>query len=237
MAITVVQQTNFATSVAANTIALTPTAPAAAGNLLALAIPYRATTTNGSVVTGIADTATGGSNSWLKAKSSADGAHKGQVDIWYVDPANSKSTVGTITITGTGGDTFEWLPTWYEVSGIATSPLDQAPTPGSASSTGPTVTTGVLAQAAEIAIAVIEWDSNTITETAAPSGWTNAAVHTASTPNVSGRSSYQIVAATTALTYSDTLSLAAQWKAGVVTFKASAAANPPYHRQSAYLAY
>ncbi len=224
MGISVVQQQNFASSSAGTSFAFTPTAPATAGNLLAVVACYRAASggTNGPTISSIADTATGGSNSYSLAKSSSAASQTSEVDVWFVDPANSKSTVGTVTITFS--ESCDVGVTWYEVSGIASSPHDStADAASSGASTGPTVTTGTLAQASEILLGGIDWQSGSITESAAPaSPWTNAAVQLPSN-RVTTRSSYQITSATTAVTYSDTLSASATWAICVACFKGAAA--------------
>ena len=213
----VIQQQNFGSGPATQTFAFTPTAPAASGHLLGFFVAYRSTTNNGKVVASVADTATGGSNTYSKAVSSADAGHKSQADIWYVDPASSKSTVGTVTITFQATDTFKCEVTWYEADNVGTAPLDAAPTPTTGTSTAPSITTATLAQAAELAIGGIEWDASSNTESASPaSPWVNAAVQSSSSPNNSGRSSYQITSATTALTYSNTIG-SNLWHAVVAT--------------------
>ena len=225
MALTLIQQTNFKSASAAAGFTFTPTAPTAAGHLLALVAAYRATTNNSAVITGITDAATGGSNTYHKAVSTNQ-ASKSQCDIWYVDPVDAKSTTGLITLAFTA-DTYQVELTWYEVSGVANGPLDNVPTPTLGSSTSPSITSGTFAQANEFVVAGIEWDSSTNTESVAPaSPWTNAAVQFNSTPNNATHSGYQIVAATTALTFNNTITTNA-WKCVLASFKASAPSGLP----------
>jgi hypothetical protein len=210
----VIQQSIFKSTAAAQTQAFTPPVPSAGGHFLGFHVGYRSTTNNGLLVASVADTATGGSNTYLNAVTTNAGASKSQADIWYVDPLNSKGTAGVVTITFGGTDTFMCVITWYEADSVLTGPLDNVPTPT-------TITGGVLAQPSELVIAGTDWNSTAITETVAPaSPWVNAAVQTVAAPNDSGRSSYQITSATTALTYSDTLSAGtALWHAVMASFK------------------
>lgn len=120
----------------------------------------------------------------------------------------------TVTITGTGlvltsGDGGVCV---QEVSGLATSSvLDKTNSGGASSASWSSGSSGTLSQASEFVLATVAADSPS-----SPAGWTNN-----SDSGGGWITGYQIVSATTALTYSGTAT-SGDWAAGIATFKGAA---------------
>jgi hypothetical protein len=144
------------------------------------------------------------------------------VELWYAANANIVPTNTTMTVNFTisTGAGFGALISATYVSGIATSlPKDQTAT-GSVTSSSPSVTTGALAQASEIAIgAAMAGGSVTVTEA---SGFTNL-VNTVSN-TYQCVLDYSITSTTAAVTYNPQWNTSQQSGIVVATFKGSATA-------------
>jgi hypothetical protein len=186
----------------------------AAGTGLIIVIGWRIAVAASQTITGVIDNK---GNTWVKAQADNDATSTQKADVWYVDPATYISGVTTITPTFSIAASSGWF--FYEVSGMANAPLDAAPTGTHASSTAPTITTAVLAQATEFAVAGIAWGSNAATISGQTAGWTLDTNQVAASPNMTLAPAHQITAATTALTYAGTLSGSNRWSDLVATFK------------------
>ena len=213
MSISVVQsKTADALSTSITSLSLALSSSTTAGNTLVVAVSFIAGST-GVTVSGI--TLGGSAGNFAKAVGSGN-PHGLDAEIWC-DP-NCAGGDTSVVISFTGGnatDAFAWA---YEVSGLASSPVDKsssgAPSGEGDWSSGTTATTS---QATEI------WFGVAVGEDAAspssPSGWTNTALN--GSGEEWGQAGYQIVSSTGTATYSGTPSV--YYAAAVVTLEGSLA--------------
>jgi len=206
----VVQSFGKAATTAGTTLAATTGTATTLGDLLVVTVKDRSTPLTN--VTGITDSS--GTNVWAKATSIQSG---GQADeeIWYA--ANAKS-VTSVTVTVSGSASLAM--TVVEISGATTAPLDKTMTAtgtGTATSTGTTPTT---AQASEIVIANIGWNS-TVTPSGQTAGYTVLPLQQATVPsNASGeQAAWRILTTTGAQSYAAALSVSVAWAGAIATFK------------------
>lgn len=200
-----------------STLTLTTAANIVTGDLVVVATGCRSNAQRS--VASVSD----GTNTYTQAGTINDGANV--FDIWYKENATAVLAGGTITATlnaaitggGNGG-----VVQAYRVTGIAaSSSLDKVATQAATTST-PSVASGTLTQASELAVgAASQWAATpTYTES---SGFT--AVNSATSASLlSTDMSYQIVAATTTVTFAPSWSGSGQCLTLIATFKAAATA-------------
>lgn len=155
-----------------------------------------------------------GTNTYTKILRAIKATNVGVTELWFC--ANCIAvTSPTITVTMSAGTVTPAMQAG-RVSGVAVVPLDQS---ASAQGTGttPSVTSGTLSQAKEIAFGYC-MGRNTFTETP-PAGWTELNIGDSQNPQTSFLD-YIIVNATTALTFNPTISASAGWSTIIATFKA-----------------
>lgn len=127
------------------------------------------------------------------------------------------------TITGTFATSDPVLKTMHAsyTTGIATaSCADNQPTPTAATSTSPSITTGALAQADEIVFGYVGVESGSSVVFTEGAGFTQVSQ---TAPSDLLNVAYDIVAATTAVTYAPSMDGSRHWGAGAITFKGAAA--------------
>ncbi len=197
----------------------------AAGTGLVIAVAFRNSSSPATSVSSITDSA---GNTWVKAIADNPATRNQAAEIWYVDPSTYIPGVTTYTITFAAACVA--VARFYEISGGASSWLDQAVKGAGANSSAPTVSTATLAQASEFAISIIGIGSNAATLSGLTSGWSTSTMDiNGSSPTTEETSGHQITAATTALTFAGTISIARVWSDLIATFKAAAAVSgrPP----------
>ena len=211
----VVQDVSHSADATTITVTASATTP---GNLLVLVLGPRANTNLGATVSSITDNA---GNTWVLATQDLPPVQpqRQSGDIFYVDPATSKSMT---SVTVTWGVSSTTNARFYEVSGIANSPLDEHYSADAYGTTSPRASTTDLAQANEWAVAMIAYGSADITISGITPGWTNdTTVHLHGKNNTSEQSGHQTTSATTPLTYAGTLSSGSTWSAIIATFRAA----------------
>jgi hypothetical protein len=226
MAITVSQavEANSGTSLVAS---IAPSISATtAGNLLVAVFALFGSGTLAGVA--ISDSA---SQTWTAGPTAViKGSTAGELVMFYKANSSSITTV-TFKNTTSGGDLMAGC--FFEIAGCATtSPADvtATATTGGTSNKAPTVTGAALAQAVEIAIGGIGWESGSSeTISSVTTGWNlETFLAPGSVPNsfVLLQPVYQITSATTALTLAGTISATGSswWGDVFMTFKAAAAA-------------
>ncbi len=177
-----------------------------------------------STVSSVTDTK---GNTYTRLETAASGGSMG--DWWISANATPLTTSDTITVTfGAGTGTKTCVA--GGVPGVASSPVDQIPAWVASNSTNaPSVTTGTLAQASEIAIGVLNNES----VAGAPvigSGFTQfAQVQAGASPFTT--LAYKSVASTSAITFSASWASLAGAAISVVTLKIPAAAAPALRQQ------
>jgi Carboxypeptidase regulatory-like domain/Phosphoesterase family len=206
----VVQSFGKAATTAGTTLAATTGTATTLGDLLVVTVKDRSTPLTN--VTGITDSS--GTNVWAKA-TSIQSSGQADEEIWYAANAKSVTSV-TVTISGSAS----LAMTVVEISGATTAPLDKTMTAtgtGTATSTGTTPTT---AQASEIVIANIGWNS-TVTLSGQTAGYTVLPLQQATVPsNASGeQAAWRILTTTGAQSYAATLSGSVAWAGAIATFK------------------
>jgi hypothetical protein len=148
-----------------------------------------------------------GTNTYTRLNNFSNGTNEYHMEIWYCANCSAVSSGGTITITHTssGGGGSMRSAGAFTVSGIISSPADTAPTGEYlASSTTPSVASGALAKANEIVVGMNASSSaGSYTEDAE---FTN--VNTITQSGQILHLSYNIVAATTSVTFNPTWSSA-----------------------------
>lgn len=188
-------------TVAATTLTLTP--GNTAGNLLVLCLGDRPSS---ATVTSVADT---GGNTWTLSTGNG-----GLQSVYY---SKTGFVSGTLTVTMSVASTL--ILSCLEFSGIAASPADVKGI-GTAASTAPSATSGVLAHANDVLIAWVAQQINAPTFSSPTSGWTVLTQRNSVTAQpISMQAAYKIVAATTTQTYSLTSSSAVQWTEIIAAFK------------------
>jgi len=189
----------------------------------------------GATISGVADSA---GNVYVAADAASSSNEFGQIWISYYGsggagtPTGALTTSNTITVTYSGTSGIKNVVA-AGVSGVATSnAVDQAPTPGHGTSAAPTVTSGTLAQAAELAIGVI----CNASAGGVPSGLGSftpvESYQNGSSPEVTV--AYLDTASTAAVTFSGTIT-SANWACLLITLAglpASAQAAPAYSPQA-----
>jgi hypothetical protein len=209
-----------ATAVSLTTLSAT-IAATTAGNCLVVCLGADAATTN-PTITGIT---LGGSADHWQAAATAYNSSFCNAAIW-IDP-NCAGGQTAIVITCTGGSgTNDGIVAWiFEVPGVAAAPLDAAPAGVNASGTSwSSGSTGVLAQASEIAFGVAACFGSVVTITGPAGPWTNKAQISVAS-SVSAIAGFQVVASTSALSYAGTLSATAAYGTAIATLKAGPAAG------------
>ncbi len=173
-----------------------------------------------STVSSVSDT---GINTYTTAAISGGAlSDKIDVELWYVANANlvPSSTTMTVNFSVSVGGGFGALISAAYVAGVATSlPKDQTAT-GSVTSASPSVTTGALAQASEIAIgAAMAGGSVTVTEASGFTSLVNTVTNTYQCVV-----DYSITSTTAAVTYNPQWNTSQQSGIVVATFKGAASA-------------
>lgn len=144
-----------------------------------------------------------------------------RVGIWRA-VAGSSGTI-TITLNPTGSNAV--YASWGALSfnSLTASPLDQAPTGGTATFNNAPATgnTSTLAQADEFVFAAFTTNDTGADAVATPatSGYTNLWVQSDATAAQVGAADYKIVSATTAVSANWTIALNKNWAAIIVTYK------------------
>lgn len=182
-----------------------------------------ATTTGDAIVVAIGDSntiAAAITDSKGNVYTSAAGTTTGQkCSVWVALNTTALTTSDTITVT-VNSTTGNHAAIVLGCSGVATaSAVDQSPTPTSGTSTNPSITSGTLAQATELCLAVFQNGSGG----GAPSGFgafINLSTLHAAASSIWLSLAYDKVAATTAVTASCTIT-SVSWTALLITLKAA----------------
>ncbi len=208
-----------------SSLSVSPTAATGAGDLLVAVIRTRNITALAPVST-VTDSA---SNSWTRATSKSQGS--GDEEIWYAASAHSLSTAQSVTVTvsGTAAASSAIAFTVLDVSGAAaSSPLDVAATNAATGTTASTGTTATTAQASEIAISDIAWNTSTITVSNQTAGYTvlPTQVSKVSSDATGEQGAWLLLSTTGVQSYSATLSASAAWAGAIATFKTGSAPPP-----------
>jgi hypothetical protein len=200
----------------------TPTTPFTVGNTIVVAV---STFANPGQQTGV----TVNGAAMTKDRALDVGPFAGHIEMWRISNiASSGNVVGTWSGDGSPVGNYV-LRGILEISGLDnSSPLDQNPTPTTGTSTGPSISSGTLAQADEIAIALFgigdaSLGDPTITN---PGTWTEVFRHGAWSTDAAGGCVYKIVSATTALTATWALTTSCGWGALMCTYKMSSGSEP-----------
>jgi hypothetical protein len=215
MAISLVQAKS-ATGTSATSLTVTLNSNTTAGNCLVVCVGTEESTDN-PTVSGIT---LGGSAGNFASASTAYNNTYINAAIW-IDPdcaGGQTSVVISMTGgTGSGPAICAWV---MEFSGVATSaPLDKAPAgQNNQAATWTSGSTGTLSQASEIAIGCVYIDGSPVTP---GSPWTELALVDESGYYLAV--GYQVVSATTALTYNGTTSGSDYYGSCIITLKAAAA--------------
>lgn len=197
------------TGTSAASLTITTTGAIVAGNLVVVAIYVIGTNPT---VTSVSD----GTNSYTRANNSLSGTGTGE--LWYKENASAVGSSASLTVNFGGTITTSTIAA-AQVSGIASSSSydSAAAAAATGTSTTPSATTGTLAQAEEIVFGVVTVGStSTLTESA---GFTNL-YSLSNGAAVKLGLGYDIVAATTAVTYHPTLGSSVIWRALATPFKA-----------------
>jgi hypothetical protein len=215
MAISLVQSKS-ATGTSGTSLTITLSSATTAGNCLIVVLGAQEATDNPQI-TGI--TLGGSAGNFASANTAYNNSNVNSA-IW-IDPNCAGGQTSIVITMGSGsGGTPLTAAYALEFSGVATaSPLDKAPTGqnGSASSWS-SGSTGTLSQSSEVAIGVVFTDSSGITSPGSP--WTELGTLTTGSSRLAA--AYQIVSATTALTYNGTTSSSSDYGCCAVTLKAAA---------------
>ena len=207
------------------TLSASPSAATTAGDLLVAVIRDRNATVLVPVIS-VTDTA---GETWSHAASvtgrQADG------EIWYVASAASLSTSQAVTVTlgGTSASTSAIAFTVLDVTGASASPLDVTAINIGNTEPASTGATAMTAQASEIAIGDIGWNSS-VTPSGQTAGYTTTAVQqsTVSGSAAGEQAAWRLLTATGAQSYSATLnSSAVAWTGAIATFKVGASTPQP----------
>jgi hypothetical protein len=225
MGLTLVNGPNGQGSNAASGTTATYTVSATASALgtgLVLVVGWRIAVAASQTITGITDNM---GNKWVPENTDNDATSTEKADIWTVFPATYIPGVTSIVVSFSIAASSDW--TLYEISGGSTfGDWGDIGAGNHASSTAPTVSTGVLAQASQIAIAGIAWASNAATISGLTAGWTADTLQTGASPNQRLQPAHQIISSTAALTFAGTLSGSNRWAAVICTFKAAPTTGP-----------
>ncbi len=161
-----------------------------------------------------------GNSYTLAPNASYPGTGNQAVAIWY----SANVTGGAsheVTLTP-GGSAFANNVAAMEITGAATtSPMDVNPTGTSGTSTGPTITTGTLAQADEILCGIFSTTSSGSPALGVPSGWTLIAEEENSV-HLPYNAAYLIVSSTSTLSPTWSIASSQAWRCALASFKAAA---------------
>jgi len=197
-----------ATTAASTTLTATAGTATGSGDLLVLTVKDRSSSLTN--VTGVSDS---GHNTWTKAASTQNG--QADDEIWYV--ANSASiTSVTVTVSGSASVAM----TVVDVSGATATPLDRTMTASGSSTAPSTGTTATTAQASEIVVADIGWNS-TVTPSGLTAGYTAAPLQqsTVSSNQTGEETAWLVVTTTGVQSLAATLSGSVAWVGAIATFK------------------
>jgi hypothetical protein len=210
-------QSKSATGTSGTSLTITLSSATTAGNCIVVCLGSTEATDN-PTISGIT---LGGSAGNFAASNTAYSNSNVNAAIWANPNCAGGDTSIVITLTGGSGGSTSVQAYAMEFSGLATgSVLDKAPAGQNGSSASWTSgSTGTLSQASEVAIGVIFTD-NTGTLTTPGSPWTELTQLSASGGKLGV--GYQVVSATTALTYSGTVSSSSDYGCCVITLKAAA---------------
>ena len=206
-------------SYTATTLTTSPGTATGAGDLLVATIRNRTTSGVLATVTKVSDTA---SNPWVAAVRGHQGSQADQ-EIWYAAGAASIAATGGVTVTLNGGATLAF--TVLDITGAAGSPLDKTATAGGSGTAATTGTTATTAQANELAVAAIGWNSKlTATPSAGDAGYTTPAVEQTTGGNVAGQmTASKVLNATGAQSYTAAFSQSSSFTGAIATLPAGTA--------------
>ena len=210
------------------TLSASPTAATTAGDLLVAVIRDRNSAALAPVST-VTDSNAG--DHWIPAASKVQGS-QADGEIWYVANAASLSTSQSVTVTvgGTKASTTAIAFTVLDVSGAATTtPLDATATNGGSTQPASTGTTAATAQASEIAIADVGWNSGSVTVSGQTAGYSVLPTQqsTVSGTGTGEQGAFRLLSATGTQTYQATISAStAAWTGAIATFKVGTPTPP-----------
>jgi len=211
----VVQSFGSAVATAKPQLSASPQVATTAGDLLVIVVELRranATVT----VSRVTDT---GGNSWAKA----DVVHRGSTDeeMWYAMSVSSISPSGHVRVTATSSAAI--AATVIELSGMRTSaPLDAVAAKAGAGSTPSTGTTVPTAEASEVAVAGIGWNTS-VTPSGQTADYSLLAVQQSrvSGQAVGEQAGVRVLSATGTQRYAAKLSASVPWTGIIATFEAA----------------
>lgn len=208
-----------------STIPITLTANVPAGSTLVLSSNVLGALAVQTPVSAVADAA---SNPWAVGLNKGQGGGPEDTDIWFGRMNTGLSSGGTVTVTYSGvGGLGQGIAGLSYITGLdTTSPLDKAVGAVGSSTAPSSGTSGTLAQASEICFGVVGRFNAASTVTLTSIGSFTAMTklqNSTGTTRCTAWPAYFIVSATTAQTYSGTLSVTGGWEAILVTFKEAAA--------------
>ena len=208
-----------ASTASTTTLMAKPATATGSGDLLVAAIQARGGSKLGTVA-GISDTT---ANVWVRAASITHGGS--DAEIWYAAGAASIAASGHVTVTISAASTI--AVTVLDIFGASATARDVTATAGGRSATASTGVTAKTAQATEISVAQIGWNSK-VTPSAQTAGYTETPVEQS---NVSGtatgeQAAWKLLTATGAQTYSAKLKTSVAWTGAIVTFRLTAPPPP-----------
>lgn len=217
-------QSKSGTATSGTSLTITLDSPTAAGNCLVVKFGSTANTTNPNL-TGITIGGSAGNFARAVQKNTAGVAN---ADIWTDQNCAGGQTSVVLTFSaGSGGGigVGAWVEEWPGV--VLSAAVDKTSSGSGNSTSWSSGSTGTLTQAAEIVSACVMAFASGISLTAPGSPWTELGTLTAGTSNRFA-AGWQAVAATTAQTYSSTLSGSApSWAAAVITLNAPVTVAAP----------
>jgi hypothetical protein len=157
-----------------------------------------------------------GGGTWALAAQAGSTAD-GKIFIYYCASATGGNTTVTVDPNGTTCDIDLTLSEW---SGAAASPLDVAPTATTGTSTAPAISSGTLAQADELIVAITTQISADTTLTI-DGTYTEIGENESNTGGQCYNAQYKIVSSTSSDTADWTLGASRTWYACLASFKAS----------------
>lgn len=210
-------QSKSGTITSGTSLTITLTSATTAGNCLVVAVGGTQSSTNPSV-TGV--TIGGSADNFAKAKS-VNVAGDADAEAW-VDPNCVGSQTSVVITFAAGSGTSQGCGAWVmEWSGLASAPTDKTNSGTGGTSSWSSGASGTLTQASEVVIGCVMSFTSGGSLSTPTSPWTELGTLTAGTGN-NFAAGYQIVSATTSLTYNSTLSGGAQaWAAVIVSLEAS----------------
>jgi hypothetical protein len=201
-----------------NTLTITPASITAGAEIIVAA---GHTTAGSPTVTGVSDTL---SNTYTLVQQSSAGAP--YMSIWKCDNATGGSSPTiTVTLSLTHVD---WACAAVQATGVLTSgALDANPTYASGTSTTPSNSTGVLAQASEVVIAAVQVSPSVNGAFTPDAAFTTVANLTGGN-RITFYMGYDIVASTSSVTFTGTADGNDAWKCLMASFKGAAPATSPF---------